>query len=138
MDAVHLVAQTLFSETKDLEDAKGIANVIVNRTKRPNRFGATVEDVIMSPKQFSGVGSNEWNKVTSGKLNKEEAELFKQFLSIANSAVKGTLEDNTGGADHYYNPKISKPSWGKVYPQTYINKYHRYLKEPTPAGKKAK
>ena len=130
MDDIHLLAATLFSETKDLEDAKGIANVIVNRTKRPERFGGSMQEVILSPYQFSGVGTPEFNKATNLQFKgKDEENIFKQFLSIASSAIRGNLEDNTGGADHYVNLKLARPKWAKVYPKTGKIKDHTYFKE---------
>lgn len=127
-DAV-ILANTLFSETKDIEDAKGIANVIINRTKRPERFGATIQDVVFAPAQFSGVGSNEWTKAATNKFNEEEEQIYKQMLQVAYQAVKGKLKDNTGGADHYANLKLSKPKFSKVYPKTVQIGEHTYFKE---------
>jgi len=130
MDLSHLLAATLFSETKDVEDARGIANVIINRSKRPDRFGATIPDVIYAPYQFSGVGTPEFQKAVNLQFeNKDEEKIFKQFLSVASSAVRGTLEDNTNGADHYVNLKLSRPSWSKVYPKTTKIGQHTYYKE---------
>jgi len=130
MDLSHLLAATLFSETKDVEDARGIANVIINRSKRPDRFGATIPDVIYAPYQFSGVGTPEFQKAVNLQFeNKDEEKIFKQFLSVASSAVRGTLEDNTNGADHYVNLKLSRPSWSKVYPKTVKIDQHTYYKE---------
>ena len=124
-----IVAMALFSETKDVEDAKKIASVMVNRTKRPERFGATLQDVVYAPKQFSGVYSNEWHKALNNKLNEEEAEIYKQFLQIGYQATKGTLPDEANGADHYFNPKLVKPSWSKKMTKTAETKLHSYYKE---------
>ena len=121
MNETQLLATALFSETKDPEDAKNIANVIINRTKRPERFGATIPDVIYAPYQFSGVGGNEWNKAANQKLNEKEAEVYKQLLQISYQAITGKLEDTTGGADHYFNPKLAKPSWAKKMTKTAEN-----------------
>ncbi len=130
MDEIHLLAATLFSETKDLEDAKGIANVILNRTKRPERFGGSLEEVILAPSQFSGVGSPEFQKAATLKFqNKDEEKIFKQFLSVSSSALRGGLEDNTNGADHYVNLKLARPKWAKVYPKTAKIGSHTYYKE---------
>jgi len=130
MDPNHLLASVLFSETKDLEYAKGIANVIGNRLKRPERFGGTLEEVVLAPYQFSGVGTEEFNKAANLKFkNKDEEKIFKQFLSVASSLTKGTLEDNTNGADHYVNLKLARPKWAKVYPKTAKIKDHTYYKE---------
>lgn len=129
MDDVTLLATILFAETKDAEDAKNIANVIKNRMARPQRFGATLSDVIYQPSQFSGVGSPEWNKVGSGKMNKDEEKIYKQFLSISHQALTGKLEDKTKGADHYFNPKLANPSWAKKMTKTTETKHHVYYKE---------
>jgi spore germination cell wall hydrolase CwlJ-like protein len=129
MDDTTLLANLLFSETKDLKDAEGIANVVLNRMKRPERFGVTLQDVVFAPYQFSGVNSGEWQKVTTGNLTKDEEKIYKQFLRISGLALKGKLSDSTNGADHYVNLKLSKPSWAKVYPQTVKIGSHTYFKE---------
>jgi spore germination cell wall hydrolase CwlJ-like protein len=137
MDDNHLMASVLFAATKDPEDAKGVANVIVNRMKRPNRFGTTLQDVVFAPSQFSEVNSPEFEKAANLQFkNKDEENIFKQFLSISSSARNGTLEDNVGGADHYVNLKLAKPNWAKVYPKTGQIGSHSYFKEVLPKGKK--
>jgi len=136
MNQVQLLANLLFAETKDPEDAQAIANVVLNRLKRPERFGATLEDVIYAPYQFSGVGTNEWNKAVNQKFTDNEAKIYKNFLIIANKALRGQLEDNTNGADHYANLKLSKPAWAKIYPKTTQTKFHTYFKEVIPQVKK--
>ena len=130
MDASHLLATTLFSETKNPEDAKGIASVIVTRTSNPRRFGGSLEEVIFAPHQFSGVGTTEWKKAqTLSFKNKNEENIFKEFLQISKLALSGKLQDPTGGADHYVNLKISKPNWSKVYKRTAQIGEHTYFKE---------
>lgn len=124
------LARMLFSETKDVEDAKNIASVTVNRTKRPERFGYTITDVIYQPNQFSGVYSNEWHKALNQKFASEKEEnTYKEMLQIAYQAVTGKLEDTTGGADHYFNPKIVVPKWAAKMTKTVSNKNHSYYKE---------
>ena len=123
------LANALFSETKDVEDAKNIANIIVNRTKRPERFGGTIEEVIYQPKQFSGVNTPEWNKAATQKFTEKESLIYKQMLQVAYQAVTGKLEDTTSGADHYFNPKIVVPKWAAKMTKTTSNKNHSYYKE---------
>lgn len=130
MDDVHLLTAVLFSETKNTDDAKGIANVIMNRLKRPKRFGATLPDVIYAPAQFSGVNTDEYKKAINLQfINKDEEKIFKSFLPIANQAINGTLPDNVGGADHYVNLKLARPKWAKIYPKTTKIDQHTYFKE---------
>ena len=123
------LANTLFSETKDVEDAKNIASVIINRTSRPERFGGTIEEVIYQPKQFSGVNSPEWQKAANQKFTEKEAEIYKQMLQVSYQAVTGKLKDTTSGADHYFNPKIVVPKWAEKMKKTVSNKNHSYYKE---------
>lgn len=128
---VEMLANVLFSETKNIDDAKGIASVIVNRTKRPERFGATIQDVVYAPSQFSGVYTPEWHKALNKKFaDKNEENIYKQMLSVASQAVRGTLEDTTGGADHYANLKLVRPKFSKEYPKTAKIGEHTYFKEP--------
>jgi len=129
---VALLAQLLFSEAykKDLniasKDATAIAHVVKNRMA--NR-GQTLDEVVFAPYQFSGVNSNEWNKVKSGKLTKQEELMYKKFLQISNGVLSGNIKDTTGGADHYFNPKLVKPSWSKKMKKTYSTEGHDYYKQ---------
>lgn len=127
-----LLANLLFAETKDIEDAEHIASVVLNRLKRPERFGSTLEEVIFAPNQFAGVNSAEWRKAITLNFTPEEEEIYKQFLRIAHLALTGRLEDKTNGADHYVNLKISKPAWAKIYKKTAETKFHTYFKEIIP------
>ncbi len=130
MDDVHLLASVLFSETKNLEDAKGIANVIMNRLKRPERFGMTLQDVVYAPAQFSGIGTDEFNKAANLQFkDKNEENIFKGFLPIANQALKGTLPDNVNGSNHYVNLSLSRPSWVKKMEKKTKIGSHTYFKE---------
>jgi spore germination cell wall hydrolase CwlJ-like protein len=131
---IALIAQLIFSEVdknpKRFEkDAIAIAHVIKNRLSRPERFGSTLQDVVYAPYQFSGVNSNEWNKISSGKTTAQEQKIYKRILQISNGVWNGTIKDSTSGADHYYNPKLAKPSWSKKMKKTYSSDAHDYYKE---------
>jgi len=134
MNEVLLMAKLLFSEaSKDAkfsdDDATSVAWVVKNRLARPERFGGTLEDVVYAPSQFSGVNSNEWNKVDSGNLTKEEEKIYKRFIQISSGVLRGDIKDTTGGADHYFNPKLANPSWAKKMKKTYSSGAHDYYKE---------
>ena len=124
-----LMTRVLFSETKDMEDAIAIANIIKNRLARPKRFGDTLEKVIFAPKQFSGVNSAEWKKIEQGTLTPQEQEIYNQFKDISRNVIIGAISDTTGGADHYFNPKLVKPKWSEKMKKTYSTDYHEYYKE---------
>lgn len=123
-------------------DASAIAHVFNNRMNNPKRWGATtIDQVITQPNQVSSVGSPEWEKAASGNLTKDEEWFYKKALQIRYGLNNGTIVDPTGGADHYYNSKIAKPSWGNLtsedkvkqyeyyYPETYKTGGHSYRKE---------
>lgn len=143
-----VLAMTVFAEALksgkglDENDAIGILNVIKNRTNKPKRFNESVYDVILDPNQFSGVGSDEWNKAFSHNFKDDnEKQIFKRALQLTNGVMSGKIKDNTNGADHYYNPKLASPDWGKLtsedmvdtgnmyYQPTYETKGHKYFKE---------
>ena len=131
---VALLAHLIFSEAdkskgKFEKDATAIAHIVKNRMSRPERFGDGLEGVIFAPSQFSGVGTNEWNKVSQGKLNDEESRIYKKAMQIANGVLSGRIPDPTNGADHYFNPKLVKPSWAKKMAKTYTSEAHDYYKE---------
>jgi spore germination cell wall hydrolase CwlJ-like protein len=128
MNEAQAIANALFSETKDVEDAKNIASVIINRTKNPKRWGATPTDVIFQPQQFSGVGGSEWSKAETQNFTEKEANIYKQFLQIGYQVSSGNFETTTE-ANHYFNPKIVKPKWAEKMKKVGENKYHSYYKD---------
>lgn len=134
-DEYKLIADVAFSEAGKNEnyddDVAAIATVILNRVANPDRFGATVEQVVFAPKQFSSIGGKEWQKTQSGEMTPEEERLYKRAVQIVSGVVKGTIKSKAGNADHFYNPELSKPSWGKVYPTLHDSGNHRFLKEVT-------
>ena len=118
------------------KDATGIIWSVKNREARPDRFGATREEVIFADKQFSGVGGDEWNKVINNKLTKEEEWYFKRGVQLRKAIDGGKIADPTGGADHYYNPKLASPDWAEAYDKTYSSGAHDYHKEVSGKNKK--
>lgn len=100
---------------------QAILNSIINRTTvNPSYYGNNVWDVITKANQYSGFSANDQNFVqtrdylrgkTAGVMDsrKSQIELAKSVIEAAKS---GQLNDITGGATHYWNPKIaSKQPW---------------------------
>lgn len=124
-----LLAALLFSETKDINDAKGIAWVVRNRTARPKRFNSTLEGVIRAPKQFSGVGSKEWQKAVTGNLTKYERTIYNSMLQVSKDVLGNKILDPTGGADHYVNLELAQPNWIRAMTPKIKIGQHTYFKE---------
>jgi len=118
------------------KDATGVIWAVKNREARPERFGNTRDEVIFAPSQFSGVNSDEWKKVESGNLTKDEEWYYKRGAQLRRAIDDGKIADPTGGADHYYNPSLASPDWAEAYDKTYSSGAHDYHKEITGTNKK--
>lgn len=86
-------------------------SVIANRAAS-GRFGEGISGVIMKPGQFSA-----WNGVTGyaggeGAIDMDKVRPNKEALKAADAIISGDYTDVTGGATHYYNPKVASPAWG--------------------------
>ena len=115
---IDLLARTIWGEARG-EGTQGmhaVANVIMNRVKKGGWYGATVQDVVLKPYQFSV-----WNK---GDPNREKAlevttadSQFWTAKKLASLAYNGQLDDITGGAVNYHAKYVS-PSWAKSMTKT--------------------
>lgn len=116
-------AATLFGEARS-EPVQGIiavANVIRNRSRQPQRFGASVSDVACAPWQFSC-----WHPKGGERNYKRMLLLMQQFvegkqitdlgarecIGIAQLMLGDYLRDNTRGSLHYHTAKMQpRPTW---------------------------
>ncbi len=108
---------------------KAVANVIGNRAKNK---GQSYREVIEAPKQFSVLNNPKSPEyISMMSVNTKTQKGGKQFqtaLDIANQLIAGTLQDTTGGADHYYNPSIATPYWASSLTNTTKIGRHQFLK----------
>jgi len=123
LDELILAINFVMEEAENKEaDIKGIANVILNRSKAGR---GSVVDVVLEPSQFSG-----WNKHQKVKRdnktiknimlnrpkddryqNRNSWELAVKYAKLLSQG--GNITDNTKGATHYYNPNKIEPNWGQ-------------------------
>jgi len=90
----------------------GVGSVIMNRLQNPS-YGNDFTSVILQPGQFSA-----WNSVTGYAGGAQGQDMSKiqpseQAYMVADQILDGSYNDPTGGATHYYNPRISNPNWGQ-------------------------
>lgn len=111
------------------DDITAIANVIKNRASKPQRFGEGIAGVILAPSQFSGVGSPEFQKAQTQKFTLEEENIYKDIVQIGSGVLSGAIADPTNGADHYFNPKLVRPSWAKKMKKVYDSGSHVFYRE---------
>jgi N-acetylmuramoyl-L-alanine amidase len=117
------VSGTLYAEARS-EPVQGIiavANVIRNRSRQPQRFGASISDVVTARKQFSC-----WTPDGGPANYKRLLALMTQFaegtqitdlgarecIGIAQLMLGDYLRDNTKGAVHYHTRQMQpRPTW---------------------------
>lgn len=136
MSDVDILARTLYGEAqaRNQEDAVGIACVVLNRVGYGGRYGDTVADVCLKPKQFSC-----WNPGDPNLKRIKKAHLgqawFSECFRIADAAVSGDIHDVTGGATHYHT-KTATPYWSKGKNPCFDSGAHVYFNNIDPPVKK--
>ena len=126
-----ILARIIFAEAAGESHLGRIAVgcVIRNRVKS-SRWPDTYKEVILQPHQFSGVGSFLWDRFIQNKLLTPEQRRIKlECFKIAEDIITGRQPDITGGATHYYNPRLASPSWAKKMKITRRIGNHIFLKE---------
>ena len=108
-----ILAKTIQAEAGN-QGAQGmlaVGSVIMNRTKASG-YGGSIQDVILKPGQFSP-----WNSETNyagGAQGQDMMNLVAspQAYAVTDAVLSGKAPDPTSGATHFYNDRISNPSWG--------------------------
>jgi spore germination cell wall hydrolase CwlJ-like protein len=111
---VDIVARTIWGEARG-EGARGmqaVANVIINRAKKPGWWGHNIIEVCLADRQFSAWNRNDPNYAKVQAVTTADSS-FKTALGIAAQAVAGTLPDITGGATSYHTTAIN-PYWAEA------------------------
>ena len=118
-----MLARVIWAEARgeDEEGQKAVANVVLNRLKQnPKRYGKTIRQIITKPNQFESYSNSDSRKKMMSNDIIGTPEYDKAY-EIASQAIAGKLEDNTGGANIFYNPsnmqeKYSTTYGGIIYP----------------------
>lgn len=117
------VAGTLYAEARSepVQGIIGVANVIRNRSRQPQRFGVSISDVVTAPKQFScwhprGGPANYQRLLVLMHMfvdGKQITDLAaRECIGIAQLMLGDYLRDNTKGALHYHTKHLKpRPSW---------------------------
>jgi len=124
------LARTVWGEARS-ERRRGmaaVASVIMNRANNPRWWGRDVVSVCLKPWQFSA-----WNIDSSQRrLLLEVTESDREFriaLELADLAIAGTLEDETGNSDHFHTLTV-RPLWSRGrQPVTTIGRHHFFRLE---------
>ena len=110
-----LLARTIDQEAanQSITGQAAVACVILNRANHPNprRFGATVREVILRPKQFSC-----YNDGTKSLEAAVRTHASTKARTIAEMALTGLVDDPTHGCDHYCRFDVAdRTAWTRHY-----------------------
>jgi spore germination cell wall hydrolase CwlJ-like protein len=70
-----------------------------------------------------------WIQYMNGTPIEENKTAWHDSVNIALLTMSGKLQDNTGGADHYYNHHIVYPGWALSMKKTAVIGNHTFMKE---------
>jgi len=114
------LARTIWGEARGegYEGMQSVANVVMNRLEiarnsvaKARQFGGTVDEICKKPYQFSAWNVRDPNFAKMMNVT-ENDQAYTAALEIADRALRGTLPDITGGADHYHTQAVN-PSWSR-------------------------
>jgi len=117
---VDVLARTIFGEARGeyfrreggLASFMAVANVVMNRVSQQSRFGKTVAEVCMKPRQFSCWNPQDSNAQIIRTVTRDSDPLFALCLNVAEKVAQGEWPDLTHGSDHYYALTMPKaPLW---------------------------
>ena len=122
-DDIDILARTIYGEARgeSRSGREAVAAVIMNRVGKRVQAGyvtvggrklPSVAATCLKPYQFSCWLRNDPNREKIMTVSHTDA-LFRECLEIASQAVNGQLEDKTGGATHYYNPRVCPAVWAE-------------------------
>jgi N-acetylmuramoyl-L-alanine amidase len=114
-----IFARTLYGEGRGEYAKSGpaaliaIANVIMNRFQKGGKYGQTLMDVCLKPRQFSCWNQNDPNRTLIQEQGLEKDLLFQFCQKVAQNVAKGLWPDLTRESDHYHALSC-KPYWAKA------------------------
>jgi len=116
---IDICARTIYGEARGEYQAHGpaaliaVGNVILNRHKRPEKYGKTVADICLKPRQFSCWDQKDPNRLVIQGDTIMTDPVFNICLIIARKIVEGLWPDLTRGSDHYHNTSCL-PYWARA------------------------
>lgn len=107
-----VMIRTVVGEARG-EGAAGKAAVawVIRNRFYSGRFGMTLANVCLAPKQFSCWNDGDVNRnVLAGYP--EDSEVYRQIAEIVDGVLAGEGTDMTAGSCHYHTRAVS-PSWAR-------------------------
>lgn len=116
---LEIFARTLYGEARGEYPQDGpapliaVANVIMNRLNRGGKYGKTIADICLKPRQFSCWNSNDPNRRFLFEENLERNQIFYVCKTIAENVSAGRWPDLTRDSDHYH-AQSCRPYWARL------------------------
>ena len=116
---IDILARTLYGEARGEYAQNGpasliaVANVILNRFKKGGRYGQTLTEVCLKPRQFSCWNPKDPNRRLLHQDNLEADPVFKLCQQVARKVMKGIWPDLTRESNHYHASSC-RPSWARA------------------------
>nr|DAK07313.1 MAG TPA: Cell Wall Hydrolase [Bacteriophage sp.] len=126
-DDVLTLARTVWGEARGegTEGQKAVIHTVFNRFKSGRWYaGKTIAATCKKPWQYSC-----WNKNDPNRAKMEELTYIelKPYIDLIEEAE--FEPDPTGGATHYYNPKVcAAPKWAAGMRPCYVCGHHLFFK----------
>ena len=113
-----IFARTVYGEARGEYRHNGpaaliaVANVIMNRLRRAGKYGKTLTEVCLKPRQFSCWNQGDPNRRLIQQENLEADPLFHICLVVVKKVLNGIWPDLTRGSDHYHASSCL-PYWAR-------------------------
>jgi N-acetylmuramoyl-L-alanine amidase len=139
-----VLARTIYGEARSefsqpeggLSALVAIANVVMNRTRAPQRFGKTLSEVCLKPYQFSCWNMKDPNYQIISSVQSGDNPVFDLCWHVAENVYQKKWPDLTQGSDHYYASWLSyPPAWAKgIKPNARIGQHLFFKLYPEERG----
>lgn len=129
-----IATRTLWMEARSetCDGQRAVAHSFVNRLKL-GRWGNCLAQVCLYPFAYSCWNASDGNRRAMAKVADDDPILLT-LLSLVDGAVSGRDVDLTGGATHYFNPKVVPiPLWASgdssrdIPPATFCGQFGNQL-----------
>lgn len=119
---VNVLAKTIYGEARGefnrgeggLASYIAVANVVMNRLTRPERFGGKISTICLRNYQFSCWNKSDPNHAVIRDLAMDANELIKLAHQTAYHVAHGLWPDLTQGSNHYYALSLRElPHWAR-------------------------
>lgn len=115
-DFVGKVGVAYTAKTRSVKRTKSICQIVLRKWQ----YTALTQD-----KKLRNIAMTVGSKPKFN--NPIDAKSWDDCELVAHMVLSGTVDDPTGGADHYYEPtKVAKPAWAKVMKKTLHHGGHKF------------